>query len=233
MKDYGKIKYMNTRQKGYYRDKLIVETIDNFECLTTEQIYYLFFTDIRYGIVKCRERLRILRKRDKINSHRIDINECSYHFIDKKPYYLQHNINRNWGFMYIMNMVRCNYQYLKFNELRLEYYMKCGIRTDGIIGFKNYVTGEFRYWIIESDKVDSRNRFDKIKNYNDKYGDRGEGYKDEYWFDRVERFPHILIVSDSNKKKDKILDRVIEDNIKVLKFDVITIDEIRKKLGLI
>jgi len=232
MIDYGKIKYMNTRQKGYYRDKLIVETIDNFECLTTEQIYYLFFFDIKHGIVKCRERLRQLRKRNKIVTLRLDINECSYHFIDKKPYYLQHNVNRNWGFMYIMNMVKMKYQYLKFDEMRLEYYMKCGIRTDGIIGFKNYVTGEYRYWILESDKADSKNKFNKIKNYNDKFGNNGEGYKGEFWFKRVERFPHVLIICDNKKKKDKILNIIIDDNVKGLKFIVVTIDEIKKVLGL-
>ena len=45
-------KYMNTRQKGYYRDRCIVDTIEMFECLNTEQIYYLFFTDIKHGKVK-------------------------------------------------------------------------------------------------------------------------------------------------------------------------------------
>jgi len=223
---------MNTRQKGYYRDRLIVSTIEDFEVLSTEQIYYLFFSDIKHGIIKCRERLRQLRKRGKILSYRLDINECSYHFIDKKPYYLQHNVNRNWGFMYIMNMVKCEYKYLKFDEIRLEYYMKCGIRTDGIIGFKNYVTGEYRYWILESDRNDSRNKFTKIKNYNDKYGNNGEEYRNEYWFDRVERFPHVLIVCDNNKKRDKILNMIVDDNMNGLKFIVVTVDKIKKMLRL-
>jgi len=223
---------MNTRQKGYYRDKLIVETIEQFEVLSTEQIYYLFFSDIKYGMVKCRERLRQLRNKNKIVTLRLDINECSYHFINKKPYYLQHNVNRNWGFMYIINMVKCECKYLKFNEIRLEYYMKCGIRTDGIIGFKNYVTGEYRYWILESDKVDSKNKFNKIKNYNDKFGINGEGYRNEHWFKRVERFPHILIVCDNVKKRDKILNIIDEENVKGLKFIVVTVDEIKKILRL-
>ena len=134
--------------------------------------------------------------------------------------------------MYIMNMVKCEYKYLKFDEIRLEYYMKCGIRTDGIIGFKNYVTGEYRYWILESDRNDSRNKFTKIKNYNDKYGNNGEEYRNEYWFDRVERFPHVLIVCDNNKKRDKILNMIVDDNMNGLKFIVVTVDKIKKMLRL-
>ena len=131
-----------------------------------------------------------------------------------------------------MNMVKMKYQYLKFDEMKLEYYMKCGIRTDGIIGFKNYVTGEYRYWILESDKVDSKNKFNKIKNYNDKFGNNGEGYKNEFWYKRVKRFPHVLIVCDNEKKRDKILNIIDEENVKSLKFIVVTVDEIKKMLRL-
>jgi len=232
---------MNTRQKGYYRDKCIVEAIDQFECLNTEQIYYLFFTSIKYGIVKCRERLRILKEKEKINSIRVDINECNYYFTNKKSKFMIHNINRNWGYIYLLYMYKFK-EYYKFVDIKNEYVFKCGQRADGIIGFKNYVTNEYRYVIIESDRVDSRNKFNKIREYVDIYK---EGrYKSEFWYKKVNRFPNVLIVCDSEKKKLKVLDIEKRDNIKFvvydesigkevklsLKFIVVTIDDIKKKL---
>ena len=232
---------MNTRQKGYYRDKCIVEVIEMFECLNTEQIYYLFFTSIKYGIVKCRERLRILKEKEKINSIRVDINECNYYFTNKKSKFMIHNINRNWGYIYLLYMYKFK-EYYKFVDIKNEYVFKCGQRADGIIGFKNYVTNEYRYVIIESDRVDSRNKFNKIREYVDIYK---EGrYKSEFWYKKVNRFPNVLIVCDSEKKKLKVLDIEKRDNIKFvvydesigkevklsLKFIVVTIDDIKKKL---
>ena len=232
---------MNTRQKGYYRDKCIVEAIDQFECLNTEQIYYLFFTSIKYGIVKCRERLRILKEKEKINSIRVDINECNYYFTNKKSKFMIHDINRNWGYIYNLYLYKYK-EYYKFVDINNEYVFKCDQRADGIIGFKNYVTNEFRYVIIESDRVNSRNKFNKIKEYVDIY--REGRYKNEFWYKKVNRFPNVLIVCDSEKKKVKVLEIEKRDNIKFmvydesigkevklsLKFIIVTIDDIKKKL---
>jgi len=232
-------KYMNTRQKGYYRDKCIVETIEMFECLSTLQIYLLIFTNVKCGIVKCRERLRVLKKKDKINSVRLDINMCNYHFIDKKSKFMIHDINRNWGYIYLLYLYKQK-EYYRFIDIDNEYVMKEGNkRTDGIIGFKNYVTNEIKYVIIESDRVDSRNKFNKIKEYVDIY--KLGKYKNEFWYSKVKRFPHIMIVCDSEKKKLKILEIEKRDNIKFLgidesmgkevemslKFIVMTVDEIK------
>ena len=235
-------KYMNTRQKGYYRDKCIVETIEMFECLSTLQIYLLIFTNVKCGIVKCRERLRVLKKKDKINSVRLDINMCNYHFIDKKSKFMIHDINRNWGYIYLLYLYKQK-EYYRFIDIDNEYVMQNNIqRADGIIGFKNYVTNEYRYVIIESDRVDSRNKFNKIKEYVDIY--REGKYKNEFWYSRVKRFPNVLIVCDSEKKKLKILEIEKRDNIEFigidesvgkevklsLKFIIVTVDEIKKYL---
>jgi len=235
---------MTTRQKGYYRDKSIVEAIELFEILNTEQIYYLFFYNIKHGIVKCRERLRIIKSKGKINSIRVDINECNCYFIDKKPNrFLEHDINRNWGYIYLLYLYKSK-SYYRFSEIRNEYVMEEGNkRTDGIIGFFNYFTNKYRYIIIESDKMDSRNKFNKIKDYVDLYK---EGrYKLEFWYDKVKSFPHVLIVCDSEKKKLKVLEIEERDNIKFigidesigkevklsLKFIVRTVDEIKLELN--
>jgi len=235
---------MNTRQKGYYRDKCIIEAIEEFEVLTTEQIYYLIFTNIKFGIVKCRERLRILKEKSKINSIRVDINECNYYFINNKyknNRFIVHDINRNWGYIYNLYLYKQK-EYYKFVDIKNEYVFKCGQRADGIIGFRNYVTNEHRYVIIESDRVDSRNKFNKIREYVDIY--REGRYKNEFWYKKVNRFPHVLIVCDSEKKKSKVLEIEKRDNIKFvgidesigkevklsLKFIVITVDEIKKEV---
>ena len=236
---------MTTRQKGYYRDKCIVDIIDEFGVLTTEQVYYLLFSNINYGMVKCRERLRILRNKDKINAVRVDINECNCFYVDRKPNkYLEHDLNRNWGYIYLLRYVGDNHKYYKFNEIRNEYVM-CGniLRPDGIIGFKNYVTNGHKYFFIESDRVESNNKFVKVSNYNEIY--KNKLYLNEYWFKLVDRFPHILIVCNSEKKKNKVMKIVEIDNIEYnyiengkvknngLKFIVKTVDEIKLELSAI
>jgi len=240
--DKMKIDKMNTRKKGYYRDKLIVEAIEEYEILTTEQVYLLFFSSIKYGIIKCRERLRKLVSRKKISSIRLDINECNKFYVDKLPKFLEHDINRNWGFLYLLKMVEREHKYYKYSDMKKEYIMDCGRRPDGIIGFKNYISNEYMYFIIESDRVESKNEFMKIINYNDIFKNRD--YENEYWFNRVNRFPHILIVCNSDKKKDEVLKKVEKDNIEYkyydkngilekkenLKFIVFTVDEIKEYL---
>ena len=185
--------------------------------------------------------MRIILKKEKINSVRLDINEHRIYFIDKKPKFLEHDTNRNWGYIYNLYMYKFK-EYYKFVDIRNEYVMGCGKRPDGIIGFRNYVTNEFRYVIIESDRVESRNKFTKIKDYVDIY--RSNNYKGEFWYDRVKRFPHILIVCNNDKKKLKVLEYVERDNIEFrvfdksigkevgdkLKFIVITVSEIKKYL---
>ena len=236
---------MTTRQKGYYRDKCIVDIIDDFGVLTTLQLYLLFFSSIKYGVVKCRERLRILKGKGKINNIRLDINECAIHFTNKKyknNRFISHDINRNWGFIYLLRYMNNNYKYYKFNDIEIEYVMECGKRPDGIIGFINYVTNEYKYYIIESDKFESNNKFMKVINYNEIF--KNKLYLNEYWCSRVKRFPNILIVCNSENKKEKVLKSVEIDNIKYdyidngvkkrsgIKFIVKTVDEIKLDLGL-
>jgi len=120
--------------------------------------------------------------------------------------------------------------------------MECGKRPDGIIGFINYVTNEYKYYIIESDKFESNNKFMKIINYNEIF--KNKLYLNEYWANRVKRFPNILIVCNSENKKLKVLKSVEIDNIKYdyidngvekkegIKFIVKTVDEIKLYLGL-
>jgi len=44
--------------------------------------------------------------------------------------------------------------------------------------------------------------------------------------------PHVLIVCDNNKKRDKILNMIVDDNMNGLKFIVVTVDKIKKMLRL-
>jgi hypothetical protein len=228
------IKFMRTRQKGFYRNKEIVYFLkEYFKILTTEQIYVLFFSNIKnyeQGINKTREVMRKLRKDKKLNLKwaRQDFNEPNYYYFEKK-HNPDHEINRNWGFIYLLNKFK---SYHKFNDLRTEYVLGL-LQADGFIELRNFVTDKLLCFFIESDIANSKNQFKKIKKYTEMHMNRI--YKREKWSLEVENFPDILVICDTEKRVDKVKEYVKRDNKRVdgkpeLIFEVIGVDQIKKEL---
>lgn len=221
---------MNTRKKGYYRDQEIKKSIELFEVLIPEQICILHFykngiKNWNQAMIKTRERLRKINvKKEKVN-----IYGKPYCYYTKKPKdkNFVHVINRNWGYIFLINQNK----YFKLTYLKHEYRIG-NLQADGFTQFYSIEGNKYSYWFIESDRIDSHNEFTKIKQYNDMYAN--EDYIDEYWNRddrfRPEYFPKILIICDSNRKIEKILNLINKQNKEKLEFYVISIDEIKEKL---
>lgn len=224
------IKFMQTRQKGFYRNKEIIFYLTGyFKVLTTEQIYVLFFSHIKdftQGMNKTREVLRKLRKNKSLNLkwNRQDFNEPNYYYFDKKPYNPDHEINRNWGFIYLLNKFKT---YHRFNDVRTEYVLGL-LQADGFIELRNFVTDKLLCFFIESDIVNSKNKFRKVKKYNDMHVSRI--YKKEKWSLEVENFPDILVVTDSAKRVDTLNKYVEKENKRDLIFEIIYVEDIKKMI---
>lgn len=151
------------------------------------------------------------------------------YFIDKRPRdrNFLHVINRNWGVIYL---VRLN-SFFKLDKVKFEYKLD-NLVADGFIRLYSERGDLYSYWFIESDRVDSRNEFTKIQQYN--YMFEKEEWGNEYWnvdknF-RPEYFPRVLIVADDIKKSEKILDCIKIENKHGLEFVLATVNEIKKRL---
>jgi len=220
----------NTRKKGYYRDKEVKNAINTFQALTSEQICYLHFKDIRnwnHALIKTRERLRNIKG---INKIKIDIYGKPYcYYIDKKPKdkNFLHIINRNWGLIYLINLNN----YFKLDDIKHEYVLG-NIQPDSFTRFYSEKGNKYSYWFIESDRSDSHNKFTKIKQYNEMY--QNNMWANEYWnMDKIYKpdyFPKILIVSDTLRRIDTILECVRQENKEKLDFYIISVQEIKNNL---
>lgn len=224
------VKYMQTKEKGFYRRKeMIVYLRDYFKVLNTTQFYLLFFSDIKHGLIKTREVLRKMRM-DKglgLKFSRQDFSQDNYYYFDRKPYNPDHAINRSWAIIYLLNKYK---NYHRFNNCRIEYVLG-DLQADGFLELKNYVSGKLLCWFVESDIGSSKNRFNKVGKYVDM---KVSGvYKKEKWVGNTDYFPDVLVVTDSDKRVDVLKRYVKNDNKVDIDFHVVSINQIKKELGVI
>ncbi len=221
---------LNTKARGYYRDREVIEYIRLFEVLSIEQISVLSFMSIRnreYRLNKVRARMKVLCDNEKVGCVKIrSMNGyTSCYFCDIKNNNPIHDINRNWGLIWLMKEYQEKY---KLSEIKFEYVIG-NLQADGFIEMSRYINDNDKvFYFIESDRVGSKNKFDKVKKYNNLYV--SNKYCSENWVKYSKHFPWVLIVSDSDRKKDMIKRIVRDENINGLKFRVMTIDWIKDKL---
>jgi hypothetical protein len=182
----------------------------------------------KYGLVKCRERLRKLVEFKKIQRGRVDISQPAYFYTITKPSLTQldHVIQRNWAFIWLK--MNCK-SWEKFNHLENEYVLG-SLRADGFcqIENKHNIEQPNKFYFIESDKTGSKNQFNKVKVYNEMY--QSKVYLQEYWAEAATKFPFVLVVTDSPTKALKIKASIKQDNKNDIKFQVITLNEIKIEL---
>lgn len=222
------VKEMKTKRKGYYRDNEVKRSIEKFEILSTEQIYVLHFSNIKcieYGLNKTRERMRKMRG---VKKRRLDFRLPTFYYMEGKSKMNNaiHDVNRNWGFIYLIKLHQDKY---KFDGLRIEYVIG-NVRSDGFLRLCRYIDDkDVVYYFVESDMSGSKNKFDKIGKYNELF--RSKGYINEDWVRDVKHFPHVLIVIDGEGKRREIEDKIKKENIEGLEFIVLSVDEIKTRLG--
>lgn len=215
---------MNTRQKGFYRDKEVLASIEEYRVLDTEQICILHFNDLKHGIVKARQRLRKLYLSKKVNRGRDDMAEPYYYYTDRKPYNTNHTVNKNWGIIYLIHKAQ-KWEHL---EVMQSEYPVGNLQADGFLGFVNTFTDKFNFYFIESDRTDSKNKFNKVRLYNELYS--SGAYLKEPWVQKTDKFPEILIITDTLGKMERIENHIKNENSEGLRFKVLTFDGIKQEL---
>jgi len=193
---------VNHRLKGYRRDKMVLQTIEKCEALTTEQIDALFFSDIKTGYRKAQERLLKLYKRKNLKRFRPSI-DCPYIYYTRRREQLDHRLAVNWVYVWLTKK--------KWHNLVWWYYeqdykiLKC----DSFAGLKNIVTGQYKFYFVEVE-MDSHRRFDKVARYNELYGE--DKYLNWWWVEYAKTFPTIIVVCKETKRKREIEKAIETDN---------------------
>ena len=226
---------MTKRQLGIYRDNEILERIEVHKCLNTEQIQILMFKGMTLGSRKrkCQQRLKKLTDQGKIRRWRYDL-ESPYAYFIERIGHMEHAVLLNWIVIWSeLNLNSCEEIY------SIKYEKDFGIlRSDCFIAIKNTVTDSFRFLLIEMDIHHASNKFNKVKKYNKLYE---SDLSDQWWSKLTDKFPKILLVTNIERKLNKIVDLVKSENKNSLEFechlvwnirnDVLKSDELTKEEG--
>lgn len=204
---------MNNRQKGYYRDKAILNAIFERYALDTEQVRCLYFPT-KYGRRKAQERLLKLYKKGKLKREKV--NDIYAYYIEK-PGMIKHTLAVNWVRIWFEKKAK-SWEKVYF------YYEKDYkiLRCDGFVAVKNTVTGGYKFYFVELDR--GTNKFDKVEKYNKLFDDCG--YDGDWWVKLTDKFPQVVIVTTS--RVEKIKELIKERNTNNLRFEVYLLDDIKE-----
>jgi hypothetical protein len=208
---------LNRVQKGYFRDKQVLSMIEEWKVMNARQVQLMKF-NFPYGLRKAQERLLKMHNRGKLN--RWHNGEGYSYSLEKKTASSAHFEALNWVRIWLVNQLK-NWEKLHSWQYEQDYKI---LRTDAFAAIKNTVTGKFTFYFVEMD-ISPRNVFDKVPKYCRLYEE--ERYKDRWWVELTNKFPKVLIVSSC--RKEKILELVEEENKSGLRFEVKSLDEIRKE----
>jgi len=156
----------------------------------------LFFGNLKHGKRKAQERLAKMAENKQLKRSRYAPNEPYVYYVDKKSGQIEHLVAVNWVYVWITQRLH-TWETLYYWDYEIDLGI---IRPDAFCGIKNTVTGKIKWLFIELDR--SENKFDKIEKYNRYYA---EGlYRGQWWADKAEKFPQVLIVTTSEARLKKI-----------------------------
>jgi len=208
---------LNLVQKGFSRDKLIISMVEEWKVVNARQVQAHMFK-FPYGLRKAQERLLKLHRRGKLT--RWHGEEGYSYSLEKKNASSAHFEALNWVRIWLENNCK---SWEHFHSWQYEQDYKI-LRADGFAAIKNNVTGKFNFYFVEMD-CSPKNAFDKVPKYCRLFEE--ERYKNSWWVELTDKFPKVLIVT--NCRKEKILRHVAEENKSNLRFEVRSLEEIRKE----
>lgn len=211
---------LTTNQKGYLRDKQILQLIENCQALNTDQIRNLVFKNCSHGARKARERLLKLYKSRRVKRCRYSLTEPYCYFVGRKHGRLEHLLELNWVYVWLVNGLKSWEQIQCFSH---EYNLGI-LQADAFAGIRNTVTGKIKFYFVEMDRSD--NDFDKVEKYNRWY--ESDGYAGQWWTDLADRFPVILVVTTTASRRARIMERIKRENTRGLEFKVLLLSEIEE-----
>ncbi len=217
---------LNDRQRGYLRDKRILELITRCRCLNTDQVQSLIFPGMASGRRKAQMRLKRLTEQGRLQRWRYALDEpFSYYADPDRPIgQMEHTVLLNWMYVWLIQRLKSWEQLHSF-----QYEMDYGIlRCDAFAAVRNNVTGTFRFAFLELDRAESGHKFRKVQLYNDLY--ESDNYADDWWVPLAKRFPPILMATTTTRQKAKIEKAVEAENRNGLEFQVYLVESLRQEV---
>lgn len=211
---------LSNHQKGYRRDRTVIDAIDEMKVLDTDQLKFLFYPSHRVA----QRRLKILADKQKLFRIRESIDQPYYYYLEKRSQ-AHHAIGINWARIYLDTIKKGAYS-LERCEYEPSYDF---IRPDAVVSFiATGIKQDCLTYFIEFDQsTRNHSAFDKIKKYNQLY-DTPKLWRSEWW--AREYFPDILIVTETEERKKVIENYIKKDNKNNLVFIVKLLDKIKGEL---
>jgi len=212
----------NPRQKGLKRNRLILQTIEEWGALDTAQLQALYFKS-QYGKRKAQEVLLKLYKANKVHRGRGE-DAYYYYLTDRPPGMIKHLIATNWVRIWLQHNLP---SWEKLHSWNYEQDYKV-LRSDGFAAIKNTMTGKFRFIFIEMDR--GTNTFNKIELYNRLFDQQDKYLANRWWFALTEVFPVVEVVTVHPGRKSLISGQIEGANINGLQFNIRSLENIKKEV---
>jgi hypothetical protein len=204
----------NQIQRGYCRDKRIVELVEKLKAVDTEQVHAALFRHCQ-GRRKAQERLAKLFKSKHLN--RTKLHQYIY-YIGRKPGQIDHLVATNWVYLWLYRQYGRNLWHWSY-EVSYDF-----LRCDAFAGIKKL--DENRFIFVELDR--SENKFDKIEKYNRLFDEIKTKKQSCWWKSETRKFPIILVVTESEARMRLIKGLVEKHNVNGLEFQVKLLEEVKK-----
>lgn len=208
-------------QRGYRRDRAIVELLESCGALDTDQIHLLLFQDVSKRVTQ--RRLKTLREKKLVKADRLTVGEPSFYYLGKRPGQVDHTLALNWVYTWTIRNLR-SWEKLHSFSREIDYKI---LRSDGFIAIQNLVASTWDFSFIEMDIAESGNAFDKVEKYTALYDT--DGYYGSWWQPLAQKFPRIILVTTNIKRYHLIKEKVRVHNIRNLRFSVYTLDQVKEE----
>lgn len=205
------LKQLSNIKKGASRDSAILDAIETCGVIDTEQLTALLFK-FPSGKRKCQARMKSIYERKLVNRTRLSLDSPTVYHLGELPGKLKHSLMLSWVYVWMKN--RPGEILLSWETEQLKEF---GLRADALCSTKILLTKEIRWYCIEVDRYSvSHNKVKEVVNYDALYKREGKLNSDLMKrLDNPERFPKILIVTDSDKREQMIQKAVKGSTTKV------------------
>lgn len=214
---------LNLVQKGYLRDRKIVQEIEARGALNTKQVATLFFKG-KSALKKCQQRLKKLYDNKRVKRTKINGSGSYCYYVKKCSRQLEHLISLNWVYIWIIKKLK-SWEKLWYWQYEMDYGI---LRCDAFVGIENSFTKEIKFSFIELDR--SNNNWDKTRKYNKLYGTNK--YINNFWVEYATVFPTIFCVVENKNRLKTIQKSVQTENKYNLRFKLMSLDNIIKEVML-
>ncbi len=207
--------------KCYHRDNAISQAVERHGVLNAEQVESMFFNGLSCGKRIAQRRLKRLHDTKRLKRGRMTFDQPYYYYLGKAPGQVEHRLGVNWVYIWIIKQLK-SWEILHSLEYEVDYKT---FRMDALVTVRNKVTGKLKLFYIEMDRSD--NNFNKVQQLNQFY--QTKKYLSAWWVATADRFPAIIVATETEKRYRHIQTKIKEENAGGLEFQLYLLSELREE----